>query len=286
MSKILRYNQYTKSEKQAEELINLIITPIINESINNKHINKILKDFQRDLKFNIGLVFKFGSGINAMFPIVHNLIKNGNLNIDLTNENIALLCIAAVTVIYLEESGNKEKITTKVNCPDCNDKNKSCNTCNGSGKVNITVSKQDAKNILEELKLRGIGNGIVKKVVKCFKSITNLLKVIFKNTPFVISSFIEMFAYTSILIPSMSAISSMVNNYNIDIDSLPSNLMSIGIGVGSFFAKSGFDYIINKLRNKFKLKINPDIEVPTVVRHYDIKDGESSMGDTTLIKEQ
>lgn len=303
MSKILKYQQYTESEKQAGELIEAIVNPRINESISNQHLDKILNDFQRDLKFNVGLVFKFGTGIKAMFPIVENLIKNGNLKIELKPENIVLLSIAAMTVIYLEEKGNREKIDTEIECPDCKGEGYDtefcefcegegceecgdCETCGGKGKITITLSKQDAKNLLEELKLRGIGNGIVKKLIKCFKSITNLLKTIFKNTPFVISSLIEMFAYTSILIPSMNAISAMIGNYNFDMDTLPGNLMSVGVGVGSFLAKSGFDYVVNKLRNKFKLKINPDIEVPTVVRHYDIKDGESDMGRSKLIKEQ
>jgi len=303
MSKILRYQEYKTSESQARELIEMIFNPRINESINNQDLNKILKDFQRDLNFNIGLVFKFGTGIRAMFPIVENLIKNGNLKVDLNQETVVLICIATLTVIYLEEKGNREKVDTKIECPDCKGEGYDqehcefcdgegceqcgdCETCGGSGEITITLSKQDAKTLLEELKLRGIGNGIIKKMVKCFKSITNLLKVIFKNTPFVISSLIEMFAYTSILMPSMNAISSMIGTYKMDMDTLSANLASVGIGVGSFLAKSGFDYIVNKLRSKFKLKINPDIEVPTVVRHYDIKDGESDMGKSKLIKEQ
>lgn len=300
---ILRYEQFGKSERMAEELIESILNPTMNESVDNKAVTKILNDFQRDLKFNYGLVFKFGTGIKAMFPVVENLIKNGNLNVETTPENIILLSVAALTIIYLEEKGNREKVDTKMECPDCEgsgydnehcefcegegcEQCGDCETCQGNGEITITLSKQDAKTLLEELKLRGIGNGIVKKMIKCFKSIGNLIKVIFKNIPFVASSIIEMFAYTSILVPTMNAISSMIGNYKMDMDTMVMNFLSMGVGITSFLAKSGFDYLINKLRDKFNLRINPDIDVPTVIRHYDIKDGESDMGHNKLIKEQ
>jgi Na+-transporting NADH:ubiquinone oxidoreductase subunit NqrE len=53
----------------------------INESDNQSSvIDSILKGLSRDLKFNYALVFTFGAGIKAMFPIVENLIKNEKMN--------------------------------------------------------------------------------------------------------------------------------------------------------------------------------------------------------------
>jgi len=297
MAKVLKFNDHSNSVKMAEELIEMIANPKINESsIDDSHIQKILKGLAFDLKFNYSLVFTFGAGIRAMYPVVENLIKNGNLKVDLNPENIILLTIAALSITYLEEKNNKAGDDV-VECPDCDGlgyhggeddvDEEDCQSCDGTGILKSKVTKADARTILEELKLRGFGNGIVKKLVKCFKSIGNLIKIIFKNTPYIISGFLDMFAYTSILIPTMNAISWMVGKYEFNLETLPMNFLSIGVGVGTFLAKNGFNYLINKLKDKLNIKVNPDLDKPTVVRPYDIKDGDSvDMGKNSLIKEQ
>ena len=284
MTRVLKFVEHENSIKMAEELIEMIINPKLNESsIEDKHLKKILKGLAFDLKFNYSLVFTFGTGIKALYPIVDSLIKNGNLKVETNPENIVLLALAAVAITYLEDKKNKAG-DDKIVCQEC--KGKGCKSCK-NGFIDSIVSKADARTILEELKLRGIGNGIVKKLVKCFKSIGNLLKTIFKNSPYVISGVLDMFAYTSILIPTMNAISALVGNYKFDMDSLISNFLSIGVGVATFFAKNGFNYLVNKLKDKLHIKINPDLEMPTAVRPYDIKDGDiGDMGRNKLIKEQ
>ena len=284
MTRVLKFVEHENSVKMAEELIDMIINPMLNEaSIGDSHLQKILKGLSSDLKFNYSLVLTFGTGIKSLYPIVDNLIKNGNLKIETTPENIVLLSLAAVAITYLEDKKNKAG-DEKISCPKC--KGKGCGSCEG-GFIDSIVSKADARTILEELKLRGIGNGIVKKLVKCFKSIGGLLKTIFKNSPYVISSILDIFAYTSILIPTMNAISALVGNYHFDMDSIVTNFLSIGVGVTTFIAKNGFNYLINKLKDKLHIKISPDLDMPTVVRPYDIKDGDSGdMGRNKLIKEQ
>ena len=95
-----------------------------------------------------------------------------------------------------------------------------------------------------------------------------------------------MFAYTSILIPTMNAISAMVGNYQLDLDTLPTNLISVGIGIGTLLAKNGFTYLINKLKSKFNIKDSDNNTLP-VFKSHDIKDGDTSnLGKSKLIKEQ
>ena len=110
-----------------------------------------------DLKLNTKLVFTFGAGIGAFYPIVDKLMKNMNIDsIELTPDRIVLLTIAAVTIIFIEEkkfkSAEEEAILVK-----------------------------DSKSMLEELKMMGIGNGIVKKLIKGLKSITNIFSLIVKH---------------------------------------------------------------------------------------------------------
>jgi hypothetical protein len=242
-----------------------------------------------------------------MFPIVENLIRNGNFKVELSNESIVLLCIAAISIIYLEEKKSKTK-SVEIECPDCEglgyeegciqcdgegcEHCDDCESCGGSGRIKFEVSKKDVKTILHELQLRvspsaKTGDGILKKVVECFKSIGNLLKIIFKNTPYVVSGLIEMFAYTSILLPTMNAISSMIGTYNLNLETLPTNFLSLGVGISGFLAKNAFNYLVSKLRDKLNLKVDPELNIPTAVRSYDIKDGDmGDMGKNKLIKEQ
>jgi hypothetical protein len=283
MSKVLKFQQHSQSIGIAEELIEMIFNPQMNESNDNvpsnRHINKILKTFQKDLSFNFGLVFNFGAGIRALYPTVENLIKNGNLKIEMDTESIVLLIFAALTVVYLEEKRNKAG-DDRFACPDCKGTGKDieecedcegkgcqycgeCPACHGRGYIKSVVTKDDARTILEELKLRGIGNGIVKKLVSALHAIKNLFKTIFKNTPYVISSFMEMFAYASILIPTMNAISAMVGKYHFTMENLASNFLSLGIGVTTFLARSGYNYLMTRLKNKLGIVDKGDISKPT-----------------------
>lgn len=279
---ILRFQHY----KMTDDLIDFLSNSVLNESDKGQSaIDSILKGLSKDLKFNMGLVFTFGVGIRAMFPIVDNLIQNGTLKIEATTENIVLICLAALTITYLEETNNKAG-QTEVEC-DCKNK-KDCEICGGTGVIKSIVTKKDAQTILEELKLRGVGNGIIRKMVECFKSIGSISKTLFKNSPYVINGLMDMLGYTGLLIPTMNAISALIGKYDLNMDTLPGNFMALGLGVTTFLAKNGFDYLFKKLKGKFGLKTS-NLDVPTAARPYEIVDGEidpQEIGKNKLIKEQ
>jgi len=279
--KVLTYNQY----RIAEDLCEFIANPIINESDNkDSQINGVLKKLSQDLKFNYGLVFTFGVGVRVMYPIVEGLITNGTLNVEPTMENIILVSIAALTITYLEESKNKAG-DPEVPC-DCKDKSKDCDICGGTGMIKSIVTKQDARTILEELKLRGIGNGIIRKMVECFKFLGSIFKSLFRNTPYVVNGLIDMLAYTSILIPAMNGISAIVGKYDLTIDTLIGNAAAISLGVMTFLTKYGFDWLVKRFKNKFGFDTK-NLDVPTAVKPFDIIDTEDdNLGDNKLIKEQ
>ena len=277
--KVLNFEKY----QLAEDLSNFIANPTINESDNkDSQINGILKKLSQDLKFNYGLVFTFGVGVRVMYPIVEGLITNGSLKVEPTMENIVLVSIAALTITYLEESKNKAG-DAEVPC-NCKNKSKDCEKCGGTGMIKSIVTKQDARTILEELKLRGIGNGIVRKMVECFKFLGSVLKSLFKNTPYVVNGLIDMLAYTSVLIPAMNGISAIVGKYDLNIDTLIGNSAAIALGISTFLTKYGFDWLVKKFKNKFGFDTK-NLDVPTVVKPFDI-DNTEDMGDSKLIKEQ
>jgi hypothetical protein len=276
--RVLNFEKY----QLAEDLSNFIANPTILESAEkNSQIDNILKKLSQDLKFNYGLVFTFGVGVRVMYPIVEELIKNGNLKVEATTENIVLVCIAALTITYLEESKNSAG-DTEVPC-DCEEKKSDCEICGGTGMIKSKVSKRDARTILEELKLRGIGNGIVKKMVECFKFLGSILKTLFRNTPYVINGLIDMLAYTAILVPAMNGISAIVGKYDLTIDSLMGNAAAISLGITTFLAKYGFDSLVKKFKDKFGFDTK-SLDVPTIVKPYDTENDE--LEGNKLIKEQ
>lgn len=223
--KLLRYSDHSKTIDMAEEFLNIIGNDTINESEKTEY-DTVLKKIVSDLKLNVQMVLTFGVGMQSMFPVVNKLVANMSLNIDLTPETIVLMTIAGMTIAYLEE--HKELQERK-------------------------KLEKDAKSMLEELKLRGVGNGIVKKLVSCIKSMGNIFKILFKNKRHVINGFFDMFGYTSLLIPVLNAISYMIGKYDMNLETLPSNFLSLGLGVTTLAAKHGLNYLIDLLKDKLKI---------------------------------
>lgn len=222
---VLKFKQYKNSINLAKEFLDMLGTKINEDNI----INDILSKVTNDLKLNFTLITSFGTGISFIYPIVDNLIKNSKLNIDMSMENIVLLTITSISIFYLESR---------------------------KGKVNSKIEKE-IKNLLEELKLRGIGNGIVKKLTECLKALNNIFIILLKNTYKTIESFIDMFSYTSILVPILSAITTLVSKNNYNLDSFSNSFISLGIGITTLTAKHGLNWLIQKLKNKIYL--NSDI---------------------------
>ncbi len=226
---------------------------------------RIEKKVLSDLKLDTKLVFTFGAGIGAFYPVVQKMMENLSISgVDMTQETSVLLTIACVTIVYLEEK--------KFKTPEEEDK--------------LT---KDSKSMLEELRMRGIGDGIVKKVIKSIESIKNVFSVIAKHVGAMVGGVIDMFGYTAILIPIMNAIFWIIGKYEMSVDAVIQNFFSIGMGVASRIAKHGLVELINKLKgiisNKTKEEIIDELETPVIQRFSDIRDKDSEQqGD--LIKEQ
>lgn len=292
MTRVVKFEDYKKSQEFVENFVEKLINQSIKESKEESAITEIANKLQKDIKFNYSLIFTFGAGINAMYPIVMHLLKNSNLNVELTTENVVLLTITAIAIAYLEEKKNKNG-EIELECDSClsngytlvNGEQESCEKCNGSGKIKSLVTKQDTDTLLAELKLRGIGNGIVKKLVKCFVSIGGFLKMIFKHASLIVSNFVDLFAYTSLLIPTMNAISGIIDASNLTLETLPMdiarNLLVFGVGVGTMLAKRGYEWISKKVTDFLKSKNIIKGNQPTELRGI-----ESQIGKDEIINEQ
>jgi hypothetical protein len=137
--------------------------------------------------------------------------------------------------------------------------------------------------------MMGIGNGLVKKLIKGLTSIKNIFSLIGKHLGAVVNGVIDMFAYTSLLIPIMNGINFIVGKHDLNLETLPQNFLGLAMGIGTIIAKHGIIEIINKIKNRFP--INPkevlaDIETPSIQKFATFTDDEKDSQDGELIKEQ
>lgn len=260
--KVYRYNEYSLNNSMAQDLLDSLV-PFLNEDAGDVSKYKRFEEkVVKDLKLNASLITTFGAGIGAFYPIVDKLMTNMNIgSIDLTPDKVVLLTIAAISIIYLEEK-----------------------------KSNDEVLRKDCKSMLEELKMMGIGNGIVKKLIEALKSIKNIFSIISKHIGAVVGGFMDMFAYTGLLIPVMNGIMYIIGKYELTIDTMIQNFVGLSIGVGTIIAKHGIIDIIKNLKGRFsidKKKVASEIETPIIQKIGDVQFGDSEVSqDGDLIKEQ
>lgn len=263
--KVQRFSEYELELESAEIFLNSF-DGVLNES-DESHLKKIMRKVISDLKLNSALIFTFGTGIGACYPVVQNLMKNmGVDSFILSEESILLLTITAVTILYLEE--------------------KKCKTAKEEEKLT-----KDAKSMLEELKMKGIGNGIVKKVISSLTSVKNIFNIIGKHVGAVIGGVVDMFAYTSLLIPIMNGILAVIKKYELNLETLPQNFLGLAAGIGTIIAKHGIIEIIKRIKDRFNIKIDQkeiidDLETPSIQKFSTFGDADKEEQSGDLIKEQ
>jgi len=259
---IQRFSDYNLQYEMADEFLKSF-DKMVKESEGGS-FKRVAKKVLSDLKLNTSLVLTFGAGIGAFYPVVESLMKNMGIDsFNLPEESIVLLTICALTIIYLEEKKFK------------------------SSKEEVQLTK-DSKSMLEELKLRGFGNGIVKKLIQGLKSIKNIFSIIGKHLGAVVGGVIDMFAYTSLLIPILNGVMAVIHKYNLNMESLTQNFLGLATGVGTIIAKHGIVEIISRLKSKFTInqkEVLDEIETPVIQKFATFGDSEKKQsGD--LIKEQ
>lgn len=234
--KVLKVYEYDFNQRLTKDFIESI-QYIVESENNDGDYKKVQKKIFSDLKLNSRLIGTFGSGIGAFYPVVNSLMANMGTNIELTDETIVLATICAVTIIFLEEKKFKDSSEDQI--------------------------VKDSKSMLEELKMKGVGNGIIKKLVKALKSTHNIFSIIGKHIGAVANGFADMFAYTAMLIPVMNAINAIIDKYDFTPETLAQNFIGLAIGITTVAAKHSLIDIFDKLKNKFSLpkkEIIMDIE--------------------------
>jgi hypothetical protein len=250
MNKILKFEEYQNWEEIAKDfLINLENQNVSESEDHNGSLNTIIKDIFSRLGFNLELTLTFGTGVKLMYPIVDNLINNMNLQIKPSTEDIVLLCITVISIMFLHN------------------------------KKNPPISSDDIKNKLNpEIQMKfGNPRSIVNKLLECFKQIFNFINKFPKLFGVAMGNILDMFSYTSILLPVMNAISLFCQKYELTPDNLLGNLLSLGVGIMTISTKHFFDFV----KNKVKPGETSDDSIPNVGDLQEI-----DMGKDKLIQEQ
>lgn len=233
MKNIMTAEDFFRSDEMTNEFIIKLESNLILESNNDgenyKEILNLFKKIKKDFKLQLEIVGYYGTGIGSLYGVVEAIINNSQITV--SKEAIVLAITCALTIIYQQERENtfyKDKLKIKSDC----------------------------KYLLEELKLKGIGNGIIKKLISIFTIIKNFFKLIFKKTTLIIINFIDLFSYVSILIPTMNAIAYIVVKYNLTLDSFILNIKSILLGIGGLITKNIIQSLLNKLEETDELDVD------------------------------
>lgn len=256
---IKRYSEFIDYDILANEFFERF-DDIIKESDSIKsNPDNSIKKIKNDLGLHLTFIGTFGTGIKAFIPIVSSLMENMNISSELTYDNIVLLTVCSLSIIFLEEKKYK----------------------NGKEQDQITT---ESKSMLEELKLNGIGNGIVKMLVKSLKSIVKLFNLIGKHMGTMVNGLVDMLAYTALMLPILNGLEFLIGKYEFTPETLSQNLIGLAIGVGTVITKQGISYILKKLRDKLdkkkKEKILDEVEDVPIIKNFSLfkKDDEDHHG--------
>ena len=253
MSKILKYKDHVKMRNMGKVFMDSL-SMNINESradIDNETVEVILSDIINDMNINQGLLEKFKLNITDTIPVLKSLVDNSKIEFETTAENLVLLGLTVLSISNLYETDNKAGHGV-LPCPSCS--GKGCGECGDSGEVKAIIDKREAQSLLEELRMRGVGNVIVKKIVQCFVSIGKFTKTLLEKSDYSVSGLGDMLNDKSILLPIMNAMEKFIRDYDITIDTISNNLISLGSSVASHTSKKGFPWLVTKLSDVFGIE--------------------------------
>jgi hypothetical protein len=195
MFKIYNYEDYNIYDNITEDFLkHLNSLKIIN--LNNSYIDSQNEIINR-IKIDTFILDIIGSDITFFYNIVERLIKNTN-KIELTNDNVVLSTLCSLSIIFIEENKNNE---------------------------NNNLLVKNSKSILEELKMGGVGDGIVKSIINLFYNIKNLISLIYEKIKIV--NFFEIFKYIKNLKVFFSSIIYLIEDYNLDIETSIKNFVGL-----------------------------------------------------------
>lgn len=237
--KINKFSEYNLQNNITQDFLNSFYL-IIKES-DQASYKKAAKKLISDLKLNNNLLLKFDSVLNNFYLFINSLMKNINIDsFNLDEQSVVLLTLSSLSIIYLEEGKYK------------------------SSDEELKLRK-DSKSMLEELKMRGFGNNIVKKLILCIKTIKNIFLIFSKQSNVKVSGVIDMIS-ESIFKSIINAIYYVTDKYDLNLDTFVQNFSTLSSNI----AKSGINDIMNKIKDEVSLnKAQIDAKIDNKVSDID-----------------
>ena len=190
--------------------------------------------FVDKLKMHKAMVDKYENILSILDIITSFLVKNSNLKININLIN--LFSTAALSVCVLEEGKFLRENSFKKE-----------------------EYELEIKSILEELKMGGVGNGLVKTLSEIFKSIFNLSKTIFKS-----KSIFYAFGEKNLL----ETIILYIKKHKLSISDFVNNLDNLFNIIQKMYIKTGK---LADLKDKFsKISQNSDSEKIFTINEFNL----------------
>lgn len=244
---ILKFEDYTINSSILS-LIKEFENIDINESSNNNHLNDIVNTL--NLSKNIIDIYNFVN-FEVLFNIVKELISNDSLNVELSDKNITQ---STLSLILISLKNDIEK------------------TNNLKYYNSVDDLKKDIRDILEELKLEGIGNGIIKKISTILDQIYDFFKLISKDIQINnIKTLFDIISNDKLSNTILFPIYNYIKKNNVSMSSLEKTISYMNSNTSVFSTEP----IINAISKSF----NTDIEI-------DIHDSDISNKNNDIINEQ
>jgi len=209
---IYKYMKYIKNESDFKT--------DINENLKLYKYKNIFKKTYKNLNLNFYFMSTYGTTISVIYPIFENLVKNNNMNINLTEEDIVLITICVVGIALKDNSNEINKV----------------------------------KNILKE---KGLIE-LVDKGIIFLNSIHNIFILITKNIGKEYNNIIDIFSYTSLYIPFLIAILDLIIIYDLSFDNFKTDTnflsfsKSFDFGVVTITEKHILNILIKKINRLTK----------------------------------
>jgi len=160
---------------------------------------------------NFYFVGTFQMGVTILYPIIEALVKNSNFP-EVTPEKIVLMTIFSITQILKMSSEDIKKIR-------------------------LELEKDDLLHLAERIK-------------ESLLSVYKIFEFVSRSFGRVIDVFTDMLAYVSLCVPVAMAITEIVSDQGLNVDTLPKKVLVLSGGLALYAFKGLVESVIALVKNK------------------------------------
>jgi hypothetical protein len=214
----------TKLQKFNELRYNFLIESVNNlqesdlelvlEAFNVGEYQRTAKKLFNEAGLNLYSFGVYGVSVTALYPIIQKLMETGKFDITPSVQNVVLLTICAVTILVKENKDKAQKL--------------------------VTLATE-----------RGMSSEDLDKVINQIRTTKEIFAEVAHNFGKVISTFTDMLAYTSLLVPFSMVLSSLISQGRIDSELMSQSFPALEVSMGSM----AFKLLLNRIMHKLEIII-------------------------------